>query len=947
MVHQKVVAVSVVSGLAVISLGILYWSQRRQKARAGPAGAAIDASSSAEEQQDEKPQRRFRCVLADNSLSPFVHLRTEESGEESPHPYGQRIRALLEQLPPAFLLQETYEAPVGTEGQYEWVETTEQLEALAHLLSNVTEFAVDTEQHSYHSFHGFTALVQISTRKKDFLVDTLSLHDDMSILHDVFSSPAICKVFHGADSDILWLQRDFHLYVVNMFDTAKACMVLDKPQSSLAYLLKNYCGVITNKAYQRADWRVRPLTEDMVEYARTDAHYLLYIAQQLSLELVQQSSGEMKDFSTELGITLQGGLLELAWCRSNLNCLHLFEKEIVYEPATTASTMISRFRFLHGYPPPSQVDPNLVDKVIRLCEWRKHVARAEDESLRSVLSDTALIALACSCPQTPEMICSTVAAADASPPPSDALVSPVIPTIDSPSPVLEQYIDELFDVIQDLNSNCSDLSLSRTPGRISPKSYFSVLYDKLCSTLNFLRATESGKDSKDGKGIWGHKIPRQWKGRNTERSRMQFVKKFSCKAPVYHNCRIYADDGRLLCFCDRRKLDWYVRRGLAEFIQEDPPAVKLLFEPKGRPDDAGNEFYVQSKSNRCVGCGESSHYLRYRIIPSCYRQHFPEHLKSHRSHDIVLLCVDCHEAAHKAAEKHKRQIAEQFGVPLFAKVLDGNGGENETIVPEAESGKGVSPLRLKNAAMALLRHGSRIPTQRREELEEVVKAYYGRENISQQDLRAALFVSMGPHERHRLSKNILGRGSSQKKATEKLLEEATHLSEAETFSDNQRENSSLPTGIEAETSSEAETSRSLIVETQEDAASEHPKSRQTASSSDHIETDDHNERIFLESLSTRRPSHRHKGRKNSSLLGHAVHGRKVVEILMAQEGDEGIRVFCQQWRAVFVEALKPAFLPPGWDIAHSGRREFGDFSVYKPSDDTEQPTSSTSQTQDS
>lgn len=29
------------------------------------------------------------------------------------------------------------------------------------------------------------------------------------------------QVFHGADSDILWLQRDFHMYVVNMFDTAK------------------------------------------------------------------------------------------------------------------------------------------------------------------------------------------------------------------------------------------------------------------------------------------------------------------------------------------------------------------------------------------------------------------------------------------------------------------------------------------------------------------------------------------------------------------------------------------------------------------------------------------------------------------------------------------------------------------------------------------------------
>ncbi|OAE24805.1 hypothetical protein AXG93_1988s1090 [Marchantia polymorpha subsp. ruderalis] len=900
MVDQKVVAVSVVSGLAVISLGFLFWRQKRQKVR-----AAIDASSRpvADEQLDGKPQRRFRCVLADNSLSPFVHLRTEESGEESLHPYGQRIRALLEQPPPAFLLQESPEVPAGTDGPFEWVETTEQLEALAHILSNETEFAVDTEQHSFHSFHGFTALVQ---------------------------------VFHGADSDILWLQRDFHMYVVNMFDTAKACIVLDKPQRSLAYLLKTYCGVITNKAYQRADWRIRPLTEDMVEYARTDAHYLLYIAQQLSLELSQQSSGAMKDFSTELGIPLQGDLLELTWCRSNLNCLQLFEKEIVCDPATTASTMISRFRFLHEYPLPSQVNPDLVEKVIRLCEWRKNVARAEDESLRSVLSDTALIALACSCPQTPELIFTTVAAADASPPPSDALISPIIPTIDSPSPVLEQYIDELCDVIQDLNSSCSELSPSQAPGRLSPKSYLSVLYDKLCSPLNFFSASVSGNDSKDMNGLWKLKTPRQSKGRNTERSRMQFVKKFSCKAPVYHNCRIYADDGRLLCFCDRRKLDWYVRRGLAEFIQEDPPAVKLLFEPKGRPDDEGNDFYVQSKSNRCVGCGESSHYLRYRIIPSCYRQYFPEHLKSHRSHDIVLLCVDCHEAAHKAAENHKRRIAEQFGVPLFAKVMDGDGGENEAVVPEPESGKGVSPLRLKNASMALLLHGSKIPTQRREELEEVVKAFYGRKNISQQDLRAALLVSMGPHERHRLSKKRLCRESPANKATD---EEATHLSDAETLSGNQREHSSALTVKDENVQSEAETCRSLIVDTQDDAASEHPESRQTASTSNYLETDNDNERIFIESLPSRRQSHRHRSRKNGSLLGHGAHGRRVVEALMAQDGDEGIRVFCQQWRAVFVEALKPAFLPPGWDIAHSGRREFGDYSVYKPSDDTTQQTS--------
>lgn len=166
----------------------------------------------------------------------------------------------------------------------------------------------------------------------------------------------------------------------------------------------------------------------------------------------------------------------------------------------------------------------------------------------------------------------------------------------------------------------------------------------------------------------------------------------------------------------------YLRRDLAKVVDENPPAIMLLFEPKGRPEDEDNDFYIQSKKNICVGCGERNHYLRYRIIPSCYRLHFPEHLKSHRSHDIVLLCVDCHEVAHAAAEKHKKQVAEDFGVPLFVrKVVDAE--EAGIISGSSESAKcneaGVSPLQLRTAAMALLRHGPRMPSKRREELTEV------------------------------------------------------------------------------------------------------------------------------------------------------------------------------------------------------------------------------------
>ncbi len=35
---------------------------------------------------------------------------------------------------------------------------------------------------------------QISTYSTDFLVDAIALHDDMHLLHPIFSNPAILKV---------------------------------------------------------------------------------------------------------------------------------------------------------------------------------------------------------------------------------------------------------------------------------------------------------------------------------------------------------------------------------------------------------------------------------------------------------------------------------------------------------------------------------------------------------------------------------------------------------------------------------------------------------------------------------------------------------------------------------------------------------------------------------
>lgn len=87
------------------------------------------------------------------------------------------------------------------------------------------------------------------------------------------------QVLHGANSDIVWLQRDFGLYIVGLFDTYLATKVLgatpsSKPisrsvlmpivssrtgysQHSLASLLAMYTDFEPDKRYQLADWRIR------------------------------------------------------------------------------------------------------------------------------------------------------------------------------------------------------------------------------------------------------------------------------------------------------------------------------------------------------------------------------------------------------------------------------------------------------------------------------------------------------------------------------------------------------------------------------------------------------------------------------------------------------------------------------------------------------------------
>lgn len=156
--------------------------------------------------------------------------------------------------------------------------------------------------------------MQISTRTEDFLIDTLELRHELHCLNEIFANPKILKVFHGADSDIQWLQRDFGVYVVNMFDTGQASRVLGLAHHSLYFLMKYYRGIEMDKQYQLADWRMRPLKPELIKYAREDTHHLLYIYDRMRNDLIAKSNASLN-------------LLRTVYERSKFICLKVRNNE--------------------------------------------------------------------------------------------------------------------------------------------------------------------------------------------------------------------------------------------------------------------------------------------------------------------------------------------------------------------------------------------------------------------------------------------------------------------------------------------------------------------------------------------------------------------------------------------------------------------------------------------
>ena len=133
--------------------------------------------------------------------------------------------------------------------------------------------AVDTESNSLHAYRERVCLLQFSTAQQDYVLDPLAM-TDLSALGPVLLDPAIEKIFHAAEYDILCLRRDYGFGFDNIFDTMQAGRILGRKLAGLDRLLEDKFGLKVSKRLQKADWGARPLSPELLA-VRGPGHSLL------------------------------------------------------------------------------------------------------------------------------------------------------------------------------------------------------------------------------------------------------------------------------------------------------------------------------------------------------------------------------------------------------------------------------------------------------------------------------------------------------------------------------------------------------------------------------------------------------------------------------------------------------------------------------------------------
>ena len=163
--------------------------------------------------------------------------------------------------------------PPGPDIQY-----VADLDALRRVTDEVLRspfVSVDTESNGFFRYPDQVCLVQLATDTGCYLIDPLAV-DTPDALARILQDPSIQKVLHSGDNDIRTLDKEWGLRIVNLYDTSIGARFIGLERLGLGNVAEEVIGLTLakDKRLQRADWSLRPLSDEALQYAASDVLHL-------------------------------------------------------------------------------------------------------------------------------------------------------------------------------------------------------------------------------------------------------------------------------------------------------------------------------------------------------------------------------------------------------------------------------------------------------------------------------------------------------------------------------------------------------------------------------------------------------------------------------------------------------------------------------------------------
>ena len=514
-------------------------------------------------------------------------------------------------------------------------------------LKNAKQIGVDTEHFQNNTYKGILCLIQIHIPKYPFaiIIDLIELLKEEKIddknkiyneLRNIFENKKIEKIFHSCYNDLKWISEAINTSIRNIFDTQYMDNYIETKRKNrqvsqnknLNNLLKKYLNMKISeeekKKLQKSDWLSRPLSEDQLNYAANDALYLIKLRQKM-YDIINNDK-EFNKIKKEFNFEMYNKII------SRKNKKEEDFKDIAINYIDENMTVLTENEYIKL----------AKDIFIDLLKKADDFAAKNNLNREKILSLNSIFHICNKLPKNKEKI---------------------IKIINQQQNLSINY-DDLINDSKDYKSSEENNINNET------KKFYVEIIEYILSKGKEIEETLSkhNLESSKSKNIIEGKKLELLRNLKKEVSKKSVVNNSICKGPIYDSCKMLAPDGQQLCFCDFKKMSWYLERKLAKLVSNDPPVFKLIFEPNARgcvdENFQSSNFYIVSRTNCCVICGKTENYLRFHVIPILYRSCFPENLKSHKSHDVVLLCLDCHEMARKVYEQKKEEISKRYGVPI-------------------------------------------------------------------------------------------------------------------------------------------------------------------------------------------------------------------------------------------------------------------------------------------